>query len=408
MALSNLISVAVVLSVCCLIASAAPPQAAEDHLKKLATASNNLALNLHQKLSSGSSSNVFFSPFSISTAFGMLYYGARGETAQELRTVLGYEKANLSNQFVHSSFYRLLTESIKSGDSDSYVLNAANAILADKSLQLIANYKREVQALYQASVQDVDFAKDGPKIVEEINDWVKAKTNGKIDSLVDELDASTVLVLLNAVYFKGTWKTEFDVKKTKPQKFYNNGLESEAKEIPMMHITARFPYTAVYDLQALELPYKGENISMLVLLPENRDGLKALEESLTAEKLATIRQQLYPTKVIVSLPKFKVQYSQELSGHIQSLGVNKIFRPAADFSGMTDSKNVYVSQILHKAVVEVNEKGSEAAAVTGIIGNRIRPIMDFTPSFTADHPFLFAIVDKRSDMILFLGRVNVL
>ncbi|KFM58296.1 putative serpin-like protein, partial [Stegodyphus mimosarum] len=403
MALSNLISVAVVLSVCCLIANSAPPQAAEDHLKKLAIASNNLALNLHRKLSSGSSSNVFFSPFSISTAFGMLYCGARGETAQEIRSVLGYEKANLSNQFVHSSFYRLLTESIKSGDSDSYVLNAANAILADKSLQLIANYKREVQELYQASVQDVDFAKDGPKIVEEINDWVKAKTNGKIDSLVDELDASTVLVLLNAVYFKGTWKTEFDVKKTKPQKFYNNGLESEAKEVPMMHIVGGFPYTVDDDVEVLELPYKGENISMIILLPKSRDGLSALEQSLTLGRLENIRQQLDEMKVVVSLPKFKVEYSREMSGEFQSLGANKIFSPIADFSGMTNDNNVYVSQILHKAVVEVNEKGSEAAAVTGIIENIM---MIPTPIFSANHPFLFAIVDNRNDMILFLGRVN--
>jgi len=382
---------------------------AQENLRKLAVANNELALQLHKRLSAGSSENVFFSPLSLSTAFGMLFYGAKGDTAKELRTALGYEKADLPSELVHSSFNRFLTDALPASDTDhpEYTLNLANAVLVDKYLELIPTYKTEVQNLYKASVQDVDFVKNGANIVNEINEWVKVKTNGKIDSLLDELSSSTVMVLLNAVYFKGTWKTQFQPEKTVPQKFYNGGLESGAKKVPLMHIKAKFPYTAVYDLQALELPYKGENISMLVLLPDQRDGLTNLENNLTPEKLSTIRKQLYKEKVIVSLPKFKIQYSREMSPDFKALGAKTIFSAgSADFSGMTTQKNVFVSQILHKAVVEVNEEGSEAAAVTGIISNRMRPILDFTPEFTADHPFLFTIVDKRNDMILFVGRVS--
>ncbi|GFY67359.1 serpin B3 [Trichonephila inaurata madagascariensis] len=176
-----------------------------------------------------------------------------------------------------------------------------------------------------------------------------------------------------------------------------------------MHMTNRFRFTYFDDFKALELPYKGENISMLILLPNQRDGLQALEESLTPEKLSDVQKQLYDTKVIISLPKFKMQFEKELSPEFHALGASSIFDAgAADFSGMTPSKSIFVSQILHKAVVEVNEEGSEAAAVTGIVANRMRPIADLPPEIKADHPFLFAIIEKgsKSNMVLFLGHVN--
>ncbi|GFR30187.1 serpin B8 [Trichonephila clavata] len=381
---------------------------AQENLQKLALASNELAFNLLRKLNT-ESQNVFFSPFSISTAFGMLFYGSRGDTAEELRNVLGYQKADLIDDVVHDSFNRFLTEVIKGDASDEYVLNSANAVLVAKYLELLPEYKNNVQELYKASVRDVDFAKDSAKLVGEINDWVKEKTNGKIDKLLEELSPSTIMVLLNAVYFKGTWKVQFDAEHTFPETFYNNGLESEGKEVPFMHMTSRFRFTYFDDFKALELPYKGENISMMILLPNQRDGLRDLEESLTPEKLSDVQKQLYETKVIISLPKFKMEFEKELSPEFQALGASSIFdASSADFSGMTPSKSIFVSQVLHKAVVEVNEEGSEAAAVTGIVANRMRPIADLPPEIKADHPFLFAIIEKgsKSNMVLFLGHVN--
>lgn len=175
----------------------------------------------------------------------------------------------------------------------------------------------------------------------------------------------------------------------------------------MMHLKEEFRYMTNGELkvEAIEMPYKGENISMIVLLPHERDGLETLEENLSLENLKDIRYELFKTKVYLTLPKFKVEYSKEMSGDLMDMGAKSIFSPGADFSGMTKSKNIYVSQVLHKAVVEVNEEGSEAAAVTGIISNRMRPIFDSPPEVIVDHPFLFAIVDKRNDMILFIGRV---
>lgn len=176
----------------------------------------------------------------------------------------------------------------------------------------------------------------------------------------------------------------------------------------MMRLLEDFNYTSTPDAQVLELPYKGENVSMVILLPNERDGLEDIEKRLTLENLKTIGREMNKTKVVLMLPKFKIEYSKEMSGDFQSLGASSIFSPGADFSGMTPSKNVFVSQILHKAVIDVNEEGSEAAAVTGIVSNRMKPLEDSTTEFIIDHPFLFVIVDKRNDMILFMGRVDSL
>ncbi|GBN71045.1 Leukocyte elastase inhibitor B [Araneus ventricosus] len=170
----------------------------------------------------------------------------------------------------------------------------------------------------------------------------------------------------------------------------------------------KLPFARFENFQALELPYKGENVSMLVLLPNQRDGLRSLVRNLTPEKLGEVQRQLYRREVDVSLPKFKLEFEEELSEEVRALGANEIFRAgSADFSGMTPSRDAFVSQVLQKAVIEVNEEGSEAAAVTGITSNRMG-LIEERPEFTADHPFLFAIVERgsRSNMILFLGRVK--
>ncbi|KAF8773436.1 putative serpin-like protein [Argiope bruennichi] len=378
-----------------------------ENFRKLALANNELAFNLHRRLASGSSGNILFSPFSISTVFGMLYYGARGETAEELREVLGYERADLPDELVHSTFNHFLKAVLRNRDStDRYVFNAANALLVDEQFEMFEEYRRNIRELYRATVQNVDFSSEASKIVEEINDYVREKTNGKIDRVFDELGPSSVFVLLNAVYFKGAFKTQFKQERTRYEVFYNYGLESEARRVPMMHVTSYFPYASFDEFQALELPYEGENISMLVLLPNERDGIHDLEESFTPERLANVQRRLYRTKVDVSLPKFKLQFEKELSPEIEDLGAYQIFRSGADFSGITQSKDVFVSHVFHKARIEVNEEGSEAAAVTEIVAEETSLILE-KPRFRADHPFLFAIVEKSRNLILFLGRVNI-
>ncbi|CAL1292432.1 unnamed protein product [Larinioides sclopetarius] len=378
-----------------------PQELARQNLRKLALANNEMAFNLHRNLVSKSSMNVFFSPLSISIALGMLFYGTRGDTAKELRKALGYEKEDLSSNLVHVTFYHFLREIVSSTDSSGYVLNVANAVLVDKRFELLERYRNDVTVLYDAVVQNLDFSMKTPEIVEAINSWIRKNTNSKIDKLFDDLSPSTLMVLLNAIYFKGTWKTQFDPKQTTGGIFFNNGLESEGRNVSLMHMTSSFHYDSTDNYQVLELPFSGGKISMLIFLPNKRDGLYSLEESLTPEKLAKIQESLEENKVNVFLPKFKLDFDKELSGEIQALGVNHIFSADGDFYGMSPSTGIFVSGIHHKAVIEVNEEGSEAAAVTGNIVLKMK-----SPHFRADHPFLFAIVEKSCNAILFMGRVN--
>ncbi|GFY49868.1 serpin B8 [Trichonephila inaurata madagascariensis] len=225
------ILLAVVISISSADTRCTSTKRAKKNLQKLALANNELAFNLLRKIDTErQSQNIFFSPFGISMAFGMLFYGSRGNTAVELRNVLGYQKANLPDEAVHDTFNCFLTKVLKdNASSDEYVLNSANALLVDKYLELFPEFKNNVQNLYKASVRDVDFANDSLKLVGEINDWVKEKTHGKINRILRNLSPSTVMVLLNSVYFKGTWKFHFAPELTFRRKFYNNGLSSAGK-----------------------------------------------------------------------------------------------------------------------------------------------------------------------------------
>ncbi|KAF8773434.1 putative serpin-like protein [Argiope bruennichi] len=379
-----------------------------ENFRKLALANNELAFNLHRKLAFGTSGNVFFSPFSVATVFGMLYYGARGETAEELREALGYERADLPDELIHSTFNHFLRSILHNRYlSEKFVFNTANAVLVDERFEIFEEYRRNIRELYGAVVRDVKFSREAPRIVEEINDYVREKTNGKIDKVFDELSPSNVFVLLNAVYFKAAFNTLFKQERTRYEVFYNYGLESEARRVPMMHVTSYLPYASLDEFQVLELPYSRENVSLLILLPNERDGIHDLEENFTPERLANVQRRLYRTTVDVSLPKFKLQFEKELSPELEALGAYRIFRTGADFSGITRSRNISVSEVFHKAVIEVNEEGSEADAVAEVIAEKTSLIIEKS-RFRADHPFLFAIVEKSSNSILFLGRVNSL
>ncbi|GFU40894.1 leukocyte elastase inhibitor [Nephila pilipes] len=368
-------------------------------------ANNEFAFNLLRKIND--SQNVFLAPFSISQVFGMLFYGARGDTAKELRNALGYQKADLPNNLVHVSFNLYMKEVLQNrNSSNGYDLNTANAIFVNQNFPLCFKYRKEVQDLYEASIRELDFANDAGQSAEEINDWAKQKTNGKIDKILDHMSPSTLMVLLNAVYFKGIWKVPFDPRRTSENAFYNNGMTSQRKMVPMMSMTNRFFYTRFEDFQALELPYKGDRISMLILLPGQPDGLQALEHSITPEKLSDILEKLHISKLRVLLPKFEFQFEKDLTQNIIALGANRIFRPGeADLSGMTSNPGLLVSKVIHKTVVQVNEEGSTATAVTKVHVSRSSP-----REFVVNYPFLFVIVERgsKSNMILFLGRVNVL
>ncbi|GFY67362.1 serpin B10 [Trichonephila inaurata madagascariensis] len=372
------------------------------NLKKLASAHNEFALDLNREFLEIFPENVFFSPLSIFSTLSMLYFGSRGNTAKELKGVLKYKKTGLPRSLLQTSrdFLNKLARVERS--SNGTALRTANAIVIDKTMNIRSRYKRKIANGYGASIQAVDFSKDADKAVIGINDWVKKQTNGKITSLVDSLDPSTKMVLLNAVYFKGLWKFEFDKSKTEKDVFYNLGKESEQREIPFMKITGEFRYGMFANFEVLELPYKAESISMLIVLPNKLDGLRTLIRNITEKDLLNIDQNLAAVNVKVQLPKFSLNFeTEDLPKRLRKLGAEKIFDPQeADFSSMASNKGLFVSEMIHKAVIEVKEEGTEAAGVTGTIISR-----SAGEEFKADHPFLFFIKEKSTNWILFMGSV---
>uniref|UniRef100_A0A0C9S0J4 TSA: Tityus bahiensis Tbah00168 mRNA sequence n=1 Tax=Tityus bahiensis TaxID=50343 RepID=A0A0C9S0J4_TITBA len=271
---------------------------AQQDLKQLAKANNDVGFALLKTFPS--EENVFFSPMSIYTALGMAYGAARGETARQMHDVLEYDKAGLTSENVHQSF-RALLRLINEG-SDEYRLEIANAILSQINYHVLPEYKTLLEN-YQALHQEVDFARNSEEAVKVVNKWVKEKTNGKISHLLDSLSPKTRVILLNAIYFKGTWKKTFNVNSTKHEPFFNNGFNEIS--VPMMKMSEVFPYASFPDkgFQVLELPYKGEEISMLILLPDRRDGLQQLENGIDANELQRIVSELYPHQSSREIPQ---------------------------------------------------------------------------------------------------------
>ncbi|GBM96517.1 Serpin B4 [Araneus ventricosus] len=367
----------------------------------VAEANNYLGLNLY-KLLSKEKGNVFFSPFSLSAAFAMLFYGAEKETAEEMRNVLGYKIANIEDQELKSSYQKLLDEIEKS--PDSYTLTTANSVVSQSKFPVRKEYKSLLNDFFKAYLWEVDFAREIEKSIQLINEWVSSKTQKMIPKLLKSLNPATVMVLLNAVYFKGFWLNQFSKEKTTLEKFNIRGEKKNYKKVEMMHIKERFPLLRNQSYKALELPYKGGDISMLILLPNLANGLKDLESSLSYNFLQDLKQNMRETRVNVAIPKFKIDYSKSLKDAFQNLGVRKVFNFEAQLGGLSEeSAGLYASDVIHQAVIEVNEEGSQAAAATAIPIARSLP-----PEFIADHPFMFVIYNTRNNLIYFMGRVEEL
>lgn len=269
-------------------------------------------------------------------------------------------------------------------------------------------FKESCQKFYQAELEELSFAKDTEECRKHINDWVSEKTEGKISEIlgVGTVDPLTKLVLVNAIYFKGRWKEQFDRKHTRGMPFKAN---QEKKTVQMMFKKAKFKMGFVEEVhsQVLELPYAGEELSMVVLLPEDDADLATVEEALTYEKLSawTDPENMREQTVQVFLPRLKLEESYDLESCLRSLGMTDAFEEAkADFSGMSTKKNVPVSKVAHKCFVEVNEEGTEAAAATAVVRNARCSRVE--PQFCADHPFLFFIRHRKTGSILFCGRFS--
>nr|XP_008518063.1 PREDICTED: serpin B3-like isoform X1 [Equus przewalskii] len=386
-------------------------------MNSLSEANTHFALDLFQRFKKSKKDNIFYSPLSITSALAMTYSGAQGNTALQIGQVLHFYDVTdntrgspttahvekLGN--VHHQFQKLLTELKK--PTDAYELSIANRLYGEKKFQFQQEYMENVKKFYLAGVESADFINAAEESRKKINSWVESQTNGKIKDLFpDSSLSSAILVLVNAVYFKGQWDKKFDKEYTVEEKFWLNKVTT--KPVQMMKQTNSFNFTELKDMQAkiLEIPYKHKDLSMMLLLPNEVDGLKKLEDKLTAEKLIewTSSQNMRERFVDLYLPRFKVEESYDLKDTMMSLGMLDAFSPQdADFSGMTGSQGLVVSKILHKSFVEVNEEGTEAAAATGIEFGLLSPR---AYSFHCDHPFLFFIKHNKTNSILFLGRVS--
>ncbi len=379
-------------------AKAAPePPAGQAQVVK---ANNQFATDLYARIA-GEKGNLFFSPSSIHTALAMTYAGARGNTAAEMAKTLHYGKG----EKFFSAYGRVIGRTRAAKDS-KYQLNIANALWLQQDKPFLAPFLKLNTDHFKAGLFDLDFKRAFEPARRKINKWVEDKTQEKIKDLLPpgSLNNMTRMVLTNAIYFKGDWANQFKKENTKDMDFHVSA--GKKVKTPMMYQSGKFGYTETPDMQALKMPYQGDDLSMVVLLPKKAGGLAKLEKSLAAGNIDLWVKRLgRPRKVMVYFPRFKMTYKMKMKPILKKMGMPVAFGMKADFSGMTGSRDLFIDEVYHKAFVKVDEKGTEAAAATAVV---MKPSNGGSPPpvFKADRPFLFLIRHEKTGMILFLGRVS--
>ena len=360
------------------------------------------ALQLYQKLCDATG-NLFLSPFSISTALAMTYAGARGNTAREMAEALHF---SLEGEELHSAFADLKKNLLEVERKGGVRLTVANALWPQRGYPFLREYLALVERYYGTTVTPMDYAKAAEQARQTINEWVDRETEHKIKNLIPAgiLNPLTRLVLTNGIYFKGDWASQFKKSATHDEPFQT--IPGSSIKVPMMTQQHRFRYGERDDFQVLELPYVGDDLSLVVLLPRRVEGLPELERALTPEGLADWTGHLREREVVVFLPRFTLTSQFRVDAALKALGLGDAFSPEkADFSGMDGMPHwLYIGAVLHKAFVIVNEEGTEAAAATGVVVG-VTSVAVRPPTFRADHPFLFLIRANRTGSILFMGRV---
>jgi serpin B len=372
-------------------------------------ANNRFAWDLYRALEADESNagqNIFFSPHSISTALALTYEGAEGETADEIRSVLYFPE----NKTALRDGYRALNNDINRGDG-AYTLRTANALWAEKTHPFLPGYIAVAEGYYGAEVENLDFIFAPEESRLTINQWVENRTEDLIRDLIPEgaITSLTRLVITNAVYFKGTWVLQFDENLTSPSPFTTT--QGETVEVDMMQRTdedAIYNYTETDDLQILQMSYEHEgagSLSMLVLLPKTND-IRAAEEALGTQELFDAVAGMEEGRVDVYFPKFTLECEYFLPETLSAMGMPTAFGTGADFSGLDGTRELFITDVIHKAFVEVNEEGTEAAAATAVVVAESAFVEEEDiPVFRADHPFVFMIIDDESGNVLFMGRV---
>lgn len=374
------------------------PAALAAELPEAARPVNQFGADLYHSLSAGGD-NVFYSAYSIHSALSMTLAGARGQTAQQMQSVLHVQSPNAAADNFHS-----LAEHLnKVRDEQKFELNIANSLWGEQSIGFRDAFTGLLKDRYGSELFKVDFRNAADAARTKINAWVSDQTKKKIPDLIPAgmLTARSRLVLVNAIYFKAAWADPFEKSATRDGDFHLVG--GQTATVPLMHQTLRTRYAEQEGLQILDLPYGGGATSMLILLPTAGD-LSAAERILAPDELDRAVASLRPQQVDVTLPSFKLRFKTDLSRQLASLGMPLAFSDTADFSSMTDREPLQISNVVHEAFVAVDEQGTEAAAATAVM-MRTTAIMMPQQTFRADHPFVFVIRDNASGAVLFAGRL---
>ena len=365
--------------------------------KTTVDASIRFAFELYERYSAGNG-NILFSPYSISTALSMVYEGAGGETAEEVADVFHFIEEPSERKTATSNIHNTLN-----GKDRDYELHTANALWMQEDYPILEDYVDAVMNYYSGEANSLNFSGAPEESRVTINDWVEEKTNDRIKELFppNSIYPDVVLVLTNAIYFKGDWLIEFDEESTSKDTFHVSPVESV--EVDMMSLKGeKFNYTQTDEMQILELPYTGKDVSMILILP-NEGNMADVESTLSCDELGVLTEGLEESVVDIYLPRFKLETKYFLKEDLIEMGMPIAFTPSANFTGISKEEGLFIDKVIHQAFIEVNEEGTEAAAATGVV-----IALGYTQPnevFRADHPFIFIIQDKATGTILFMGRV---
>jgi serpin B len=383
----------------------APSEVGQADVAELVGGNSVFAFDLYQVLKKGND-NLFYSPYSISLALAMTYTGARGETEQQMAETLRFL---LAQERLHPTFNALdlvlasRGEGAEGKDGEGFRLNIVNAIWGQEDYTFLSEFLDALAGNYGAGLRLLDFVNAPEEARVTINDWVSEQTEGRIEDLIPPgiINALTRLVLTNAIYFNAAWSQPFEPRLTEDGTFYL--LNGGEVVVPMMVQTESFPYAEGEGYQAVELLYDGEEMSMVILLPE-AGGFEAFEGSLDAERVEAILKGLAHGRVALTMPRFEFESGFSLKETLSALGMPIAFSGEADFSGMTGGRDLFISEVIHKAFVSVDEAGTEAAAATAVV-MELLAMPEEPVEFTMDRPFIFMIRDIETGAILFVGRV---
>ncbi|MBN1619170.1 serpin family protein [candidate division WOR-3 bacterium] len=363
---------------------------------------NDFSFDFYLTASKETSGNIIMSPFSVHDALTMTYEGARGSTAEQMRNVL-----DLGFDISLTRYgYLSLLDKINSTRLD-LSLSTANALWTQNGYPFLGDYIADVEKYYYGRAVNLDFVNDPEGSRNKINFWVEEKTEGKIKDLLSpgQINPLTTLVLTNAIYFKGTWQYTFDAEKTAKAPFYLS--EDKTVETDMMFLDnseARFGYYEDEEVQVLEMPYRGGNLSMVAFLPKTK--FEDFERALDFDRTDLYLSSLTNSEVVIYFPRFKIESKFTLNEVLKIMGMPEAFiAGAADFSGMTGDKDLYISYVIHQAFIAVDEEGTEAAAATAVVMERTSAAQHSRKVFNADRPFLYAIRDRETGLLLFMGRL---